>query len=107
LDPRQQQQQQQTQKRLTRDLFISYLLASHWIDKTITPSWLEDFVSQVGIDQAGMLLEETGRIHAVAVTMPRSIIKNLSSSELSNINAGLVYPNITIINITWFPKRAS
>jgi hypothetical protein len=109
-DPRQLQQQQQTQtqkqtqKRRTRDRFEAYLQASHWIDTSITPSWLEDFVSQVGIDQARMLLEGTGRIHAVAVTMPRSHNNNnISSSELSNIYAGLVYPNITNINITRFP----
>jgi virulence-associated protein VagC len=88
--------QQQTQYRRTRHRFESHVQASHWIDRSITQSWLVDFVSQVGINQARMLLEGTGRIQAV--TMPN----NLSTSELDHIYAGLVYPNITNISITRF-----
>jgi hypothetical protein len=97
-DPRRQQPAQQQQRR-TKERFESYIQASHWIDKSISVSWLEDFVSQVGIDQARMLLEGTGQVQTLGIMLQNNDNQS-TSSELNNVYTGLVYPNITNINIT-------
>jgi hypothetical protein len=50
-DPR--RQPQHARKRLTRVWFNSYIQASHSADRSITQSWLDDFVSQVGLHKPG------------------------------------------------------
>jgi hypothetical protein len=73
-------------------------------DKSIAPSWLEEFVLKMRMDQARTLLVGAGRIKAIVLLESQSIQCN---SVFSNFYAGLVYSNVIRHQHTALPITSS